>query len=62
MKEIYIYIYIYFFCAIGTMDFDHIGEMIGPVQKPLSFFLLEKVSLLVLEHVKMETISKQIGR
>ncbi len=44
------------------MDFDHIGEMIGPVQKPLSFFLLEKVSLLVLEHVKMETISKQIGR
>ncbi len=41
------------------MDFDHIGEMIGPVQNPLSF-LLEKVLLIALKHVKMETISKQI--
>jgi hypothetical protein len=33
------------------MDFDHIGKMIGSVQNTLSF-LLEKVLLLVLKHVK----------
>jgi hypothetical protein len=34
------------------MGFDHIGEMIGPVSNPFSF-LLEKVLLLVLKHIKI---------